>query len=125
MQQRELTLTLDDRETNVILTGAIGSEKVVWEILPAFREGTTPCVKLSFLLTLEMLEGIRQYLAIAVRGAMIKDDIPERKQVEVPFFFGPGQMMLCLSPNDVENLERHMREIAAYTGSIALAGSLA
>jgi hypothetical protein len=120
---KQLRYTLDDRETDIILTATLGGPKVVMAVEPPYRSGTTPGCKVSFLFSHEQLEAVRQYLTVAVRAAMVKDDVPERKQVEVPFFFGPGQLVLCLSPNDVTNLDRHMREVSAWARNLSVAGS--
>lgn len=114
---------MDDRETDIILTSRLGWDSVVFEVHPPYREGSTPGMTVSLKFSHDGLEAVRQYMAISVKAAMIRDDIPERRQVEVPFPFGPGQMILCMSPNDVDNLSRHMREISAYARNLSVAGS--
>ncbi len=120
MQEHVIRYTLDDRETNIILTTARGSERVIFSVEPPYRSGTTPGMKLHLLLSHDGLEALRQYFTVAVRRAMVRDDIAHRKQVEVPIFIDAAQLTLCLSPNDVDNLERHMREASAHARSLVL-----
>jgi hypothetical protein len=120
---KQLRYTLDDRETDIVLTATLGGPKVVMAVEPPYREGSTPGCKVSFLFSHDQLEAVRQYLTVAVRAAMVRDDVPDRKQVEVPFFFGPGQLVLCLSPNDVTNLAGHMNAISRWAKNLSIAGS--
>lgn len=125
MAGKQLTYTLDDRETNLILTTGLGWDHVIVSVHPPYREGSVAGFVVDIALSLDELEALRQYLVGPVLMAMKRDDIAERKQVQVPFKIGKAAALLCMSPNDVENVQRHIREVSAYARSLALAGSQA
>lgn len=125
LANKELTYLLDDRETSLTLTTGLGWQHCKVTLQPPYREGVLPGVQFGIDLNWEEMEALRQYLGIAVKGAMRRDDIPERRQVQVPFQVGKAGLLVCMSPNDIENVTRHMKEIASYARSVALAGSVA
>jgi hypothetical protein len=125
LSSKQLTYTLDDRETNLILTSGLGWDHCVVSVHPPYREGTIAGFIVDIALSWDELEALRQYLVGPVRLAMRRDEVTERSQVQVPFKIGKAGALLCMSPNDIENVSQHIREIASYARSVALAGSMA
>jgi len=120
--ERLLLYTCDDRETEVRMTTAPGQNEIIIELNTVPREGDVPGVKFQKRCGFELMEALCQWLRGPVRAAMVRDGIPERGQVQVPLILNGAAILICLSPNDVDNLLRHAAEMTGYARSLATIG---
>lgn len=120
--ERLLLYTCDDRETEVRLTTAPGQSDIIVELNTVPREGKVPGVKFQYRCNFDLIEALCQWLRGPVRAAMVRDDVPEREQVQAPLILNGAAILICLSPNDVDNLLRHAAEMVGLARSLTTTG---